>query len=133
MPVLIDSNVLLDILVCDKQWYDWSSSALKQCADRDRLMINPIIYAEISAGFDTIEGVEEAVPASMIERHAIPYEASFLAGKCFMQYRKRGGNKTSPLPDFFIGAHAAIENWTLLTRDMGRYTTYFPSLELITP
>jgi predicted nucleic acid-binding protein len=131
--ILVDSNVLLDVLTEDPQWYDWSSSALAQAAGNHVLAINPIIYAEISIGFDRIEELDAALPESMIQRRPIPLEASFLAGKCFVRYRHRGGEKRSPLPDFFIGAHAAVEKMTLLTRDARRYRTYFPTLKIICP
>ncbi len=131
--VLVDSNVLLDILTEDPQWYDWSSEKLAECADEHGLMINPVIYSEVSIGFERIEEVEDALPRHMFRRQNIPWEAAFLAGKCFVQYRRRGGLKSAPLPDFFIGAHAAVENLILLTRDTARYKTYFPALELIIP
>lgn len=131
--VLVDSNVLLDILEEDVNWYDWSSTQLQKAADHSALIINPIIYAEVSIGFGRIEELEEALPLDFFQRKAIPWEAAFLAGKCFMRYRKLGGTKHSPLPDFFIGAHAAVSGLTLLTRDAARYRTYFPSLKLITP
>ena len=132
-PVLVDSNVLLDIFTKDPQWFDWSASMLSQIADRYRIIINPIIYAEISVGFSKIEDLETALPKALIEREPLPYEASFLAGKVFLSYRRKGGNKTSPLPDFFIGAHAAVSGYRLLTRDTKRYRTYFPKVELISP
>lgn len=131
--VLVDSNVLLDILEEDVNWYEWSSTQLQKAADHSALIINPIIYAEVSVGFGRIEELEEALPLDFFQRKAIPWEAAFLAGKCFMRYRKLGGTKHSPLPDFFIGAHAAVSGLTLLTRDAARYRTYFPSLKLITP
>ncbi len=96
-------------------------------------MINPIIYAEVSIGFDTIEALEDALPATLYRREALPYEAAFLAGKCFVSYRRRGGARRSPLPDFFIGAHAAVSGFRLLTRDMRRYRQDFPTVELIGP
>lgn len=131
--VLVDSNILLDILEEDVNWYEWSSTQLQKAADYSVLIINPIIYAEVSVGFERIEELEEALPPNFFERRALPWEAAFLAGKCFMRYRKLGGTKHSPLPDFFIGAHAAVSGLTLLTRDAARYRTYFPSLKLITP
>lgn len=131
--VLVDSNILLDILEEDAHWYEWSSTQLQQAADHSALIINPIIYAEVSIGFGRIEELEEALPANFFQRRELPWEAAFLAGKCFMRYRKLGGTKRSPLPDFFIGAHAAVSGLTLLTRDSARYRTYFPSLKLITP
>ncbi|MDD2736818.1 MAG: type II toxin-antitoxin system VapC family toxin [Desulfuromonadaceae bacterium] len=131
--VLVDSNVLLDILEEDAHWYEWSSTQLQKAADRCSLIINPVIYAEISVGFQRIEELEEVLPPDYFQRVALPWEAAFLAGKCFIRYRKLGGTKSSPLPDFFIGAHAAVSGLTLLTRDAARYRTYFPSLKLITP
>jgi predicted nucleic acid-binding protein len=131
--VLVDSNVLLDVLEEDEIWYEWSSTQLQKVADSSALIINPIIYAEISVGFQRIEELEAALPMDFFQRKPIPYEAAFLAGKCFIRYRKLGGTKHAPLPDFFIGAHAAVAGLTLLTRDASRYRTYFPSLKLITP
>lgn len=131
--VLVDSNVLLDLLEEDPSWYEWSARNLQQAADRTVLIINPVIYAEISIGFQRIEELEAAVPPEVFERRPLPWEAAFLAGKCFLRYRRQGGIRRSPLPDFFIGAHAAVEGLTLLTRDATRYRTYFPSLPLIAP
>jgi predicted nucleic acid-binding protein len=131
--VLVDSNVLLDVMTEDPKWSEWSSSALARCADTSILVVNPIIYAEVSVRFTAIEDLEEALPKPMFERRSIPWEAAFLAGKCFVRYRRAGGQKTAPLPDFFIGAHAAVEGLELLTRDISRYRTYFPTLTLIAP
>lgn len=133
MATLIDSNVILDVLTLDPQWSEWSGTALERVADSDRLLLNVVIYAEISIRFSRIEDLEDALPAALIEREAIPFEAAFLAGKAFAAYRKRGGARTSTLPDFFIGAHAAIAGHRLLTRDPARYRTYFPSVTLISP
>lgn len=131
--VLVDSNILLDILEEDANWYEWSSTQLQEAADYSTLVINPIIYAEVSIGFARIEELEAALPGDFFQKRELPWEAAFLAGKCFMRYRQLGGAKRSPLPDFFIGAHAAVSGLTLLTRDSARYRTYFPSLQLITP
>ena len=131
--VLVDSNVLLDILTEDPQWFAWSSEALTAAAEANRLVVNPVIYAEISVRFSRIEDLEEALPKTVFEREAIAYEAAFLAGKVFMQYRRRGGTKSAPLPDFFIGAHAAIADYRLLTRDPRRYRQYFPKLTITAP
>jgi hypothetical protein len=130
---LVDSSVLLDILTDDPAWLTWSADALARAGDEGRLVINPIVYAEVSTGFDRIEDLDEAVPASDFERQQLPYQAGFLAGKAFLDYRKRGGQRWSPLPDFYIGAHAAVSSYRLLTRDAARYRTYFPSVELIAP
>jgi len=132
-PVLVDSNVILDIATEDSLWRDWSSSRLQQLAERVILVINPIIYAEVSIGFSRIEDLEDALPSGLFRRDALPWEAGFLAGKCFQDYRHRGGAKTTPLPDFYIGAHAAIAGFRLLTRDASRYRTYFPTLQIISP
>lgn len=133
MAVLVDSNVILDVFTQDEKWFNWSSEILAEYAEGELLYINPIIYAEVSVGFERIEDLEAALPLDYIKRAALPYEASFLAGKCFARYRRAGGNKRSPLPDFHIGAHAAVQGWKLLTRDKGRYRTYFPALEIIAP
>lgn len=134
MPdTLVDSNVLLDVLTEDRRWFEWSSSALEKYANTGRLCINPIIYAEVSVGFKRIEEVEAALPHEFFQRLQIPFEAAFLAGKAFLAYRKKGGARTATLPDFFVGAHAAIAGLRLLTRDSRRYKTYFPSLDLVSP
>jgi len=131
--VLVDSNVLLDVLSVDEEWFTWSAEKISDCAEEGILCINPIIYSEISIGFNKIEELEAALPEDYLRYLQIPYEAAFLAGKCFLKYRRAGGTKQAPLPDFFIGAHAAIEGMTLLTRDAARYRTYFPGLALIHP
>ncbi len=131
--VLVDSNVLLDILTEDAKWYDWSANALRTQADRSVLVINPLIYAEVSVRFSRVEDLDEAFPEELFRRDPLPWEAAFLAAKAFMSYRRRRGAKHSPLPDFYIGAHAAIAGLTLLTRDRARYETYYPSIELISP
>jgi len=131
--VLVDSNVLLDLMTEDTRWLSWSAEAVEKAADRFRLVINPIIYAEVSIRYSRIEDLEAALPKAMLDREAIPYEAAFLAGKCFLAYRRRGGTKQSPLPDFFIGAHAAVAGYRLLARDAARYRSYFPRLSLIAP
>ena len=133
MGILVDSNVILDIVTEDKKWFPWSSQALAKYAETHTLVINPIIYAEVSVGFDRIEDVEEVLPSAFFRRDPIPWEAAFLAARCFLAYRRRGGKKSSTLPDFFIGAHAAVVGIPLLTRDIARYRTYFPKLKIITP
>jgi predicted nucleic acid-binding protein len=130
---LVDSSVILDIVTDDPTWADWSADALAQAKDTGPLVINPIVYAEVSAGFDRIEDLDDALPAGDFRREPLPYEAGFLAGKAFLAYRKRGGQKRSPLPDFYIGAHAAARRYSLLTRDVARYRTYFPTVTLIAP
>lgn len=131
--VLVDSNVLLDVLTEDPAWYDWSAQALARAAADRQLCINPLVYAEVSAGFERIEALDEALPAADFARLPLPWEASFLAGKAFLAYRRRGGSRHSPLPDFLIGAHAAVAGLPLLTRDARRYRTHFPTLALIAP
>ena len=131
--IMVDSNVLLDLMTEDTRWFSWSAEAVKKAADRFRLVINPIIYAEVSIRYSRIEDLEAALPKAMLEREAIPYEAAFLAGKCFLAYRQRGATGRVPLPDFLIGAHAAVAGYRLLTRDAARYRTYFPKLSLIAP
>lgn len=131
--VLVDSNVLLDVATEDETWGAWSAEALTRTAEIAPLAINPIIYAEVSIRYQTVEELEEVLPASSFRREPIPYEAAFLAGKAFLGYRRAGGRRPTPLPDFFIGAHAAVVGYRLLTRDPSRYRTYFPRVELITP
>jgi len=123
----------LDIVTEDRQWAQWSSEQLAAAADRGGLVINPIIYSEVSIGFDSIEEMESLLSPEFFELRAISRAMSFLAGKCFVQYHRRGGVKTLPLPDFFIGAHAAIEKIPLLTRDPNRFATYFPTVEILAP
>lgn len=131
--ILVDANVLLDVLTNDPNWYAWSAAQLDACAARAKLCINPIIYAEVSVGFDRIETLDDALSNDAFTRVDLPWEAGFLAGKAFLHYRRAKGARTSPLPDFYIGAHAAIEGMPLLTRDAKRYRTYFPALDLICP
>ncbi|MEO8811890.1 MAG: PIN domain-containing protein [Caulobacteraceae bacterium] len=131
--VMVDSNVLIDLMNEDSRWYSWSAEMLESLGDRHRLVINPIIYAEVSVRFSRIEDIEAALPATIFDREEVPCEAAFLAAKCFLTYRRRGGTRRSTLPDFFIGAHAAVASHGLLTRDPGRYRTYFPKLNLIAP
>ena len=130
---LVDSNVLLDYFDQDSEWFDWSASMLSAAADRGRTAINPLIYAEVSVGFARIEDVETALPHRFFARADLPWEAGFLAGRIFREYRRKGGVRRSPLPDFFIGAHATIAGMTLLTRDARRYRAYFPRLKIIAP
>jgi predicted nucleic acid-binding protein len=130
---LVDSSVILDIVTDDPAWADWSGASLARARDDGHLVINPIVYAEVSAGFDRVEDLDDALPAGDFQREPLPYEAGFLAGKAFLVYRRRGGQKRSPLPDFYIGAHAAVRGYRLLTRDATRYRTYFPVISLIAP
>jgi predicted nucleic acid-binding protein len=131
--ILVDSNVIIDVLTGDANWLAWSEAALTDAADRDAIAINPIIYAELASGFTTIADLDDKIGADTFRRLALPYEAGFVAGRAFVEYRRRGGLRTSPLPDFYIGAHAAVAGLELLTRDPRRYTSYFPKVALITP
>jgi predicted nucleic acid-binding protein len=131
--VLVDSNVLLDVFTEDPRWEEWSSDALARAAESNVLAINPIVYAEVSIHFSTIEDLDAALPERDFRRAPLPWEAGFLAGQCFLRYRRRGGPRRSPLPDFYIGAHAAVEGMSVLTRDPARYRTYFPGLRIIAP
>ena len=133
MTVLVDSDVLLDVLTEDREWSEWSGEALAECAECAALAINPLVYAEVSIRFERIEELEEALREEDFLRLPLPWEAAFLAGKCFVRYRRRRGGRRSPLPDFYIGAHAAVSGLVLLTRDATRYRPYFPGLEIIAP
>jgi predicted nucleic acid-binding protein len=130
---LIDSNVLLDVAEDDLRWIAWSQAALGHAVTAGGAAINPLILAEVSAGYDTIEALDAALPETELTRLALPWEAAFLAGKAFVAYRREGGTRRSPMPDFYIGAHAAISGLTLVTRDPRRYRRHFPRLKLIAP
>jgi predicted nucleic acid-binding protein len=131
--ILIDSNLLLDVLTEDPQWFSWSAQQIERLANDCLLAINPLIYAEVSVGFKRIEDLEDALPETAFARLTLPWEAAFCAGKCFLEYRRRNGTRTSPLHDFYIGAHAAVSGFQLLTRDARRYRSYFPELKIIAP
>ncbi len=133
MEILVDSSVILDIVTEDEDWFAWSAETLADNARSNILVINPIIYAEVSIGFEKLEELDAALPATYFRRLPLPWEAAFLAGKCFLDYRRKGGRKRSPLPDFYIGAHAEVSGMRLLTRDAARYRTYFPALKIIAP
>lgn len=133
MAVMVDSCVYLDIFTRDERWFAWSADAMAQAAASGTIVINAAIYAEISIRFSRIEEIEDLLPSSQFEYREIPREAAFLAGKCFHRYRRRGGPRTSPLPDFFVGAHAAVAGLPLVTRDTRRFREYFPGLQLISP
>ena len=131
--IVVDSNVILDVFINDLKWADWSESKLEEYSDQATLYINSIIYSEISTAFKLIEDLEGAIIKAGFKMLEIPKEALFLAGKAFLKYKRRKGAKRTPLPDFFIGAHAAVLNLDLLTRDVSRYQTYFPTVNLISP
>ncbi|WP_314098328.1 type II toxin-antitoxin system VapC family toxin [Microbacterium foliorum] len=133
VATLVDTNVLLDVFSDDPEWAEWSSSALADAGDAGPLVINPIIYAELSVRFDAVEALDAALSALDVQRDELPYEAAFVAAGAFLEYRRRRGSRTSPLPDFYIGAHALQRGYRLLTRDAARYHTYFPELDVIAP
>ena len=131
--ILADSNVLLDVIMADRQWSRWSQAALDEWSRRGPVLINPVIYAELAPAYDTIEKLDAAIEAVGLEFYDIPRAALFLASRAYVQYRRRGGTRRSVLPDFFVGAHAAVLDIPLLTRDTHRYRAYFPSLRLVAP
>lgn len=131
--VLVDSKVLLGVIQDDPQWADWSAAQIERLADAGELAINPIIFAEVSVAYAQAWEVDQMLDSLALKRLDLPWEAAFLAGKAFVAYRQRGGTRRSPLPDFYIGAHAAVSGCKLLTRDEQRYRTYFPGLELVAP
>ena len=130
---LVDTNVLLDIFTNDAKWRSWSEHAVRDALVTGSVGINPIIYAEASPAFVDAGRFDRSLDALMVARLQLPYAAAFTAGRAFLQYRRAGGTRTSPLPDFYIGAHAITDGLVLLTRDVARYRTYFPSIALITP
>lgn len=130
---LVDSSVVLDVLTDDGEWADWAQSTLESHGREGALFINPVVYAEVSIGYQRIEELDRALDACGLVARPVPREALFLAGKAYVAHRKRGGLRRSPLPDFFIGAHAAVTGWTLVTRDAARVQTYFPTVALATP
>ena len=129
----VNSNVIIDVLTRDARWSAWSEAALIAAADRDAIAVNPIIYAEIASGFATMAALDRHLGDGEFLRLDLPYEAGFVAGRAFVEYRRRGGARTSPLPDFYIGAHAPVAGLALLTRDARRYAGYFPKVQLIAP
>jgi predicted nucleic acid-binding protein len=131
--ILVDSNIILDIYLDDPNWAEWSESKLEEFSSITKLFINSVIYSEVSVGFKRIEELESALTRSGFQMLEIPKEALFLAGKAFLKYRENRGTKRSPLPDFYIGAQAAIFDMDLITRDVTRYRTYFPTVRLISP
>lgn len=130
---LIDSNILIDLFDDGSEWQDWSDAMVAKCRNRGPIVINPIILAEVSTGFDSFDAVNAHLPEDFIRREPLPWEASYLAARAFLIYRHEGGQRRSPLPDFYIGAHAAVAGHTLLTRDARRYRYYFPKLRIISP
>lgn len=133
MPRMLDSNVLLDIVTADEKWLDWSVDQFRTAAAEGHIQISPIIYAELAAAFPSQAALDRWLSPEIFQRLLLPYEAGYRAGQAFVAYRQRGGAKTSPLPDFYIGAHAEVSGLTLVTRDAARYRTYFPNVKLIAP
>jgi predicted nucleic acid-binding protein len=131
--VMVDTNVLLDVATLDPTWEPWSRAALGAAQDGAALVINAIVYGELAVGYPTVEDLDASLPPDLYRREAIPFAAAFLASRCYRDYLLRGGTRRTPLPDFYIGAHAAVAGYRLLTRDAARYRTYFPKLELIAP
>lgn len=131
--ILVDTNVLLDVFEDDAEWSNWSQDQLDSASVTETLAINPVIYSELSIGFARIEELEAVIEEASLTIEDIPREALFLAGKVFLRYRRSRGTKRGILPDFYIGAHAAVMQWPVLTRDVGRYRTYFPTVSLIAP
>jgi predicted nucleic acid-binding protein len=131
--ILVDTNVLLDVLEDDSEWATWSQAELDAASATDTLAINPIIYSELSIAFARIEELEAVITEASLAVEPIPREALFLAGKVFLRYRRARGTKHSVLPDFYIGAHAAVMQWPILTRDVSRFRTHFPTVQLIAP
>jgi predicted nucleic acid-binding protein len=131
--ILVDTNVLLDVLEDDPAWAEWSLRQLRAQSQAHDLVINSVIYAELSLAFDSVQALDAAIEIMNLRVHELPRPALFLAGRAFLRYRREGGNKSNVLPDFFIGAHAAVQGWLVLTRDARRYRSYFPTVSLITP
>jgi predicted nucleic acid-binding protein len=133
MATLVDSNVLIDVIEGGLAWSERSETALERVGAVGPVVINPVIYAEVSVRYEDTDELDLDLPVDLFKREQLPWPAAFLAGKAFAEYRRRGGRRGSPLPDFFIGAHAAVTGMQLLTRDEARYRTYFPTVELIVP
>lgn len=133
IPTLIDSNILVDLLKPAAEWHSWAVKAIRALEPETIFVINPLIYAEVSVGYATPDQLDADLPEDVFVREALPWDAAFAAGKAFLAYRRRGGTKSAPLPAFYIGAHAEVAGYRLLTRDAARYRTYFPALELISP
>ena len=131
--ILVDTNVLLDVLEDDPGWADWSLHQLRAQSQAHDLVINPVIYAELSLAFDSVQSLDSAIEDMGLTVQELPRPALFLAGRAFLKYRREGGNKSNVLPDFFIGAHAAVQGWDVLTRDARRYRSYFPTVVLVAP
>jgi hypothetical protein len=130
---LVDTNVLLDVVEEDAAWFEWSRQKLADAADEGLVVVNQVVYAELSAGYETIEALDAVLDREQFSRESLPWDAAFAAGLAYVSYRQRGGRRPTPLPDFFIGAHASVRGYRLLTRDRGYYASYFPKLEIVSP
>jgi predicted nucleic acid-binding protein len=130
---LADTNVLIDVVDEDSAWLDWSRRRLADAADEGSVVVNQVVYAELAASYVSAESLDAMLHRDQFHRENLPWDAAYMAGIAFLEYRRRGGKRSSPLPDFFIGAHAAVRGYTLLTRDRGYYATYFPTLKIISP
>lgn len=130
---LVDSSVLIDLFDAESEWRGWSDAMISDLGTRGELVVNPVVYAEVAAGFASLEDLDEALPPAFLRREALPWAAAFLAGHAFIRYRRLGGERSTPLPDFYIGAHAAVAGYTLLTRHPRRYRYYFPKLRIVSP
>ena len=133
VATLVDTNVLLDVTTADPAWGAWSADALADALDRGAVVLSPIVYAELSARWARIEDLDAALPGEVFRRESLPWAAAFLAGRAHLAYRRRGGTRERTLPDFLVGAHAAVSGHRLLTRDAARYRTTFPRLEVVAP
>ncbi len=131
--ILVDTSVLIDVLKGDRDWQQWSDTAIDRASTEDSLCINEIVYAELSIGYDSVEDLDQALAALRLKLSHIPRIGLFLAARAHLQYRRHGGTKLGVLSDFFIGAHAVAEDAKLITRDPGRIRTYFPTIDIITP
>lgn len=130
---LVDTNILLDIADINSSWSQWSGRMAAEAADSGALVINQVIYSELVAGYSTREQLDAAVDPDRFRRETLPWDAAYLAGLAFLKYRRRGGHRSSPLPDFYIGAHASVRGYRLLTRDRGYYVSYFPAIDIVSP
>ena len=130
---LLDTNVLIDLSDDNENWFAWSSRAVRDAADEGELIVNQVIYSELAGGYAIREDLELVLHRARIRKESVPWDAAFMAGLAFKTYRRLGGMRRSPLPDFFIGAHAAVRGYRLLTRDRGHYATYFPTLDIVSP
>jgi predicted nucleic acid-binding protein len=130
---LVDTNIIIDLAGPDPEWGEWSAQALAAAGDDGALIVNQVIYAELAARYRTREQLDDTLRRADFKRESLPWDAAFMAGVAFLSYRRRGGSRQLPLPDFFIGAHAAARGYRLLTRDRGHYAAYFPTLQLLSP